>query len=132
MIFQWYLHFDKNVAFFSAVDVDNVLRKEVDMDCITPSNPHPIPHGAIQTIQGTLQQVFKHDLFADIYGPELPTISQAAKCYTPDPKWQEKSPALQDIDEIAMAKVIGKPQSPNPKVNRAASTMKRVDDRISA
>ncbi|KAK3954234.1 DNA polymerase family A-domain-containing protein [Pseudoneurospora amorphoporcata] len=35
----------QSCAFFSAVDIDHVLRKEVDMDCITPSNPIPIPHG---------------------------------------------------------------------------------------
>ncbi|KAK0123631.1 DNA-directed DNA polymerase gamma mip1 [Cadophora gregata] len=32
-------------AYFSAVDIDHVLRKEVDMDCITPSNHEKIPHG---------------------------------------------------------------------------------------
>ncbi|KAK8019356.1 DNA polymerase gamma [Apiospora arundinis] len=32
-------------AYFSAVDIDHVLRKEVDMDCITPSHSTPIPHG---------------------------------------------------------------------------------------
>lgn len=37
-------------AFFSAVDIDKVLRKEVDMDCITPSNSVPIPHGESLTI----------------------------------------------------------------------------------
>ncbi|KAL2131258.1 hypothetical protein VTI74DRAFT_5330 [Chaetomium olivicolor] len=35
----------QSCAFFSAVDIDSVLRKEVDMDCITPSNPTPIPPG---------------------------------------------------------------------------------------
>ncbi|MCJ1314006.1 DNA-directed DNA polymerase gamma mip1 [Agyrium rufum] len=35
----------QSCAFFSAVDIDKVLRKEVDMDCITPSNPIKIPHG---------------------------------------------------------------------------------------
>ena len=41
----------QSVAFFSAVDVDTVLRKEVAMDCRTPSNPlglkegHGIPSG---------------------------------------------------------------------------------------
>lgn len=29
----------QSVAFFSAVDVDQCLRKEVVMDCVTPSNP---------------------------------------------------------------------------------------------
>jgi DNA polymerase gamma 1 len=32
-------------AYFSAVDIDHVLRKEVDMDCVTPSHPQKIPHG---------------------------------------------------------------------------------------
>jgi DNA polymerase gamma 1 len=33
------------VAFFSAVDIDTVLRKEVNMDCQTPSNPHGLQKG---------------------------------------------------------------------------------------
>lgn len=35
----------QSVAFFSAVDVDLCLRKEVTMDCRTPSNPHGLTHG---------------------------------------------------------------------------------------
>ena len=35
----------QGVAFFSAVDIDNVLRKEVDMPCVTPSQPTPLPPG---------------------------------------------------------------------------------------
>ena len=35
----------QGVAFFSAVDIDSVLRKEVDMPCVTPSQPNPIPPG---------------------------------------------------------------------------------------
>lgn len=41
----------QSVAFFSAVDIDLVLRKEPTMDCKTPSNPlgleagHNIPQG---------------------------------------------------------------------------------------
>lgn len=35
----------QSCAYFSAVDIDTVLRKEVDMNCITPSNPKPIPPG---------------------------------------------------------------------------------------
>ncbi|XP_043934146.1 DNA polymerase subunit gamma-1 [Protopterus annectens] len=30
----------QSVAFFSAVDIDQCLRKEVTMDCVTPSNPN--------------------------------------------------------------------------------------------
>lgn len=29
----------QSVAFFSSVDIDQCLRKEVTMDCMTPSNP---------------------------------------------------------------------------------------------
>ncbi|KAF2710137.1 DNA polymeras-like protein gamma [Pleomassaria siparia CBS 279.74] len=35
----------QSCAYFSAVDIDHVLRKEVDMDCITPSHKDKIPHG---------------------------------------------------------------------------------------
>ncbi|KAK5085695.1 DNA-directed DNA polymerase gamma mip1 [Lithohypha guttulata] len=35
----------QSCAFFSAVDIDFVLRKEVDMDCVTPSHRTPIPPG---------------------------------------------------------------------------------------
>ncbi|KAL9106136.1 MAG: hypothetical protein Q9227_008784 [Pyrenula ochraceoflavens] len=35
----------QSCAYFSAIDIDNVLRKEVDMDCVTPSHPDPIPPG---------------------------------------------------------------------------------------
>lgn len=46
----------QNCAFFSAVDIDKVLRKEVDMDCITPSNPNPIPHGESIDIRTLLEK----------------------------------------------------------------------------
>ena len=35
----------QSCAYFSAVDIDHVLRKEVDMDCVTPSHPEKIPPG---------------------------------------------------------------------------------------
>ncbi|KAL4920460.1 DNA polymerase family A-domain-containing protein [Aspergillus aurantiobrunneus] len=35
----------QSCAYFSQIDIDHVLRKEVDMDCVTPSHPHKIPHG---------------------------------------------------------------------------------------
>jgi DNA polymerase gamma 1 len=46
----------QSCAFFSAVDIDKVLRKEVDMDCITPSNPVPIPPGESIDIVTLLEQ----------------------------------------------------------------------------
>ena len=44
----------QSCAFFSAVDIDSVLRKEVDMDCITPSHPTKIPHGESLDIHALL------------------------------------------------------------------------------
>ncbi|KAI5367827.1 Putative DNA-directed DNA polymerase, family A, palm domain, ribonuclease H-like superfamily [Septoria linicola] len=35
----------QSCAYFSAVDIDHVLRKEVDMDCVTPSHPEKIRPG---------------------------------------------------------------------------------------
>ncbi|KAK4650455.1 DNA-directed DNA polymerase gamma mip1 [Podospora pseudocomata] len=46
----------QSCAFFSAVDIDTVLRKEVDMPCITPSNPIPIPPGETVDINQLLSK----------------------------------------------------------------------------
>lgn len=35
----------QSVAFFSSVEVDQVLRKESKQDCVTPSNPHGLSKG---------------------------------------------------------------------------------------
>ncbi|KAI9667341.1 MAG: DNA-directed DNA polymerase gamma mip1 [Bathelium mastoideum] len=44
----------QSCAYFSAIDIDHVLRKEVDMDCITPSQPNAIPPGESIDIEGLL------------------------------------------------------------------------------
>lgn len=44
----------QSCAYFSAVDIDHVLRKEVNMDCITPSHPEKIPHGESVDIEQLL------------------------------------------------------------------------------
>ncbi|EMD32272.1 hypothetical protein CERSUDRAFT_162021 [Gelatoporia subvermispora B] len=46
----------QGVAFFSAVDIDHVLRKEVDMPCITPSQPNPIAPGESLDILQVLEK----------------------------------------------------------------------------
>ena len=52
-----------STAFFSAVDVDTVLRKEPASDCVTPSNPrglragHGIPFGEGLDIQQVLDKL---------------------------------------------------------------------------
>ena len=46
----------QSCAFFSAVDLDHVLRKEVDMDCVTPSHPNKIPPGETLDIDQLLEK----------------------------------------------------------------------------
>ncbi|GAO14111.1 hypothetical protein UVI_02037990 [Ustilaginoidea virens] len=46
----------QSCAYFSAIDIDHVLRKEVDMDCVTPSHSTPIPAGESLDINGLLDK----------------------------------------------------------------------------
>ena len=46
----------QSCAYFSAVDIDHVLRKEVDMPCVTPSHPDPIPPGESIDIMNLLEK----------------------------------------------------------------------------
>ena len=55
----------QGVAFFSAVDVDHVLRKEVDMPCVTPSQPTPIPPGESLDIIKVLEKTNGGSLWGD-------------------------------------------------------------------
>ncbi|GBE88836.1 hypothetical protein SCP_1402430 [Sparassis crispa] len=55
----------QGVAFFSAVDIDKVLRKEVDMPCVTPSQPVPIPPGESLDIAKVLQKTNGGSLWPD-------------------------------------------------------------------
>ena len=55
----------QGVAWFSAVDVDRVLRKEVDMPCVTPSHPDPIPPGESLDISQILEKTNNGSLWRD-------------------------------------------------------------------
>ena len=61
-------------AFFSAVDIDRVIRKEVNMDCITPSNSHPIPHGESLDIYQLLARDDVRRMLANPHSPDLSSI----------------------------------------------------------
>jgi len=87
----------QSCAFFSAVDIDTVLRKEVDMDCVTPSNPIPIPHGESIDITDLLAKgdlaLLGKDMAPDPqlasipYTPRIPVMEQlrAAESAATDP-----------------------------------------------
>ena len=58
-LFCFNLGFDdvpQGVTFFSAVDIDHVLRKEVLMPCVTPSHPEPISPGESLDIEQILEK----------------------------------------------------------------------------
>jgi DNA polymerase gamma 1 len=72
-------------AYFSAVDIDHVLRKEVDMDCITPSHHEKIPHGESVDITTLLSKPSSRldpsiiptdppNLSSIVYSPRIPVM----------------------------------------------------------
>ncbi|ORX48576.1 hypothetical protein DM01DRAFT_1309624 [Hesseltinella vesiculosa] len=70
----------QSVAFFSAVDIDHVLRKEPTMTCSTPSHEEQIEQGVVCTIDDTLAQL-EQDTRLDrddvcLLGPERPTAGR--------------------------------------------------------
>lgn len=46
----------QGIAFFSAVDVDHILRKETDMTCVTPSHPSALDCGESLDINAVLER----------------------------------------------------------------------------
>jgi DNA polymerase gamma 1 len=83
------------VAFFSGVDIDHVLRKEVDMDCITPSHPHAIPHGESLDINQLLAKGQEAFLDPNIV-PKAP-IDLAKYNYKPRPTVMSSLNSSQDL-----------------------------------
>ncbi|ROW12575.1 hypothetical protein VMCG_00078 [Cytospora schulzeri] len=68
----------QSCAFFSAVDIDHVLRKEVDMPCVTPSHSTPIPPGETIDIQQLLakgnEAFLDEAIVPEKYAPKLDGI----------------------------------------------------------
>ncbi|ANB14021.1 DNA-directed DNA polymerase gamma MIP1 [Sugiyamaella lignohabitans] len=76
----------QSVAFFSLIDIDHVLRKEVDLDCVTPSHPEAIPHGEAISIVDLLK--ICSDLAGDS-GSENPSYATS--------DYKERIPVLRDL-----------------------------------
>ncbi|KAJ5629736.1 hypothetical protein N7528_003393 [Penicillium herquei] len=89
----------QSCAYFSAVDVDHVLRKEVDMDCITPSHPHKIPHG--ETLD--IAQLLEKDEQAFLDPSITPTSPPRPENYAYEPRESVMS-ALQASNDVAFIK----------------------------
>lgn len=73
----------QSCAYFSAVDIDHVLRKEVDMDCVTPSHKDKIPHGESLDIIALLAKGEQARLDSAIVPEDAPQIEKYAESYKP-------------------------------------------------
>lgn len=89
----------QSCAYFSAVDIDHVLRKEVDMDCVTPSHPHKIPHGETFDISRLLDKDQEAFLDPSITPKSPPQPEKYA--YTPR---ESVMSTLQASDDLAFIK----------------------------
>ncbi|KAI1426964.1 DNA polymerase gamma [Xylaria sp. FL1777] len=90
-------------AYFSAVDIDHVFRKEVDMDCITPSHTTPIAAGESLDITQLLEKGADAFLDPNIvpakYAPKLEDI-----LYTPRVPVMESLAMTQDLKDLSFLK----------------------------
>ncbi|KAI1854459.1 hypothetical protein JX265_007670 [Neoarthrinium moseri] len=81
-------------AYFSAVDIDHVLRKEVDMDCVTPSHKTPIPSGEsldiVQLLQKGEEAFLDPKIVPERFAPNLEGIQ-----YTP------RVPVMESLNDPA-------------------------------
>ncbi|KAL1966841.1 hypothetical protein VTN77DRAFT_3806 [Rasamsonia byssochlamydoides] len=89
----------QSCAFFSAVDIDHVLRKEVNMDCVTPSHPNKIPHGESLDIHQLMDKGSEAYLDPSIKPIEAPAPDKYS--YTPR---KSVMSSLQNGDQIAFIK----------------------------
>ncbi|GEQ72640.1 hypothetical protein JCM33374_g6327 [Metschnikowia sp. JCM 33374] len=79
----------QSCAFFSEVDIDFVLRKEVGMECITPSHPESIPPGESFSIQKLMET---YDV-GKILGEHLGSLEKFRS-----PKFEPRTPVIHTLD----------------------------------
>ncbi|KAG2731438.1 hypothetical protein G9P44_005854 [Scheffersomyces stipitis] len=85
----------QSCAFFSEVDIDHVLRKEVSMDCVTPSNPKAIPVGESLGINQLLEVCGNGDILTDGSTPKKLKLSNY--------KYEKRVPVMKKLDEESNA-----------------------------
>ena len=88
----------QSCAYFSAIDIDHVLRKEVDMDCVTPSHPEKIPHGESLDIQQLLDK--GHSAYLDPSILARSPICVDEYTYTPREPVMAEMQAQSDTDYL--------------------------------
>ncbi|KAJ3314155.1 DNA-directed DNA polymerase gamma mip1 [Boothiomyces sp. JEL0838] len=106
------------------------LPLEVFMDCVTPSNPTPIPPGESLDIYQLLDKVFGKDKQADIYGKELDSVleynGKQLKDILPNAEVVDESFLLAQMEKKQVkAKELleGKSKEPKPPSNPSPKGM---------
>ena len=116
----------QSCAFFSAVDIDFVLRKEVDMDCVTPSHTTPIAPGESLDISQLLAKGEQARLDLSIephdrsvlelekfgYTPRRPVIESLTSGSTADTRYLRAQIATNDKELKALIKEIEAESNP--------------------
>jgi DNA polymerase gamma 1 len=82
----------QSCAYFSAVDIDHVLRKEVNMDCVTLSHPEKIPHGESIDIVQLLEKGEVSHLDSSVVSTDPPKLDNIK--YTP------RQPVMEGLDTV--------------------------------
>lgn len=126
----------QSCAYFSAIDIDHVLRKEVNMDCVTPSHPHKIPHGESLDVDQLLDKNRESFLDPSIT-PHTPPNPQQYEYVTREPVMStlqtSNNPTFikaqitkddKELREIIKNVSQNKPSSPQP--SQQASTRARA------
>ncbi|KAF2838443.1 DNA polymerase gamma [Patellaria atrata CBS 101060] len=116
----------QSCAYFSAVDIDHVLRKEVDMDCVTPSHPNKIPPGESLDIVQLLDKGKAALLDSTIIPKEIPNVDQYPYTFrqTVISTLDGKSPDLNflkaqiSIDDKELREIIKEVRPPVPRKSR--------------
>lgn len=137
----------QSCAYFSAVDIDHVLRKEVDMDCVTPSHPEKIPHGESVSINQLLDKGSAAYLDPAIvpdnpinldqhsYTPRLPVMAELRERPNVDYLKAQISTGTKELNDLIKdiskrsSTTIGATASPNtgkPSVKNSSSTRSKA------
>ena len=116
----------QSCAYFSAVDIDHVLRKEVDMDVVTPSHPESIPPGESLDIVQLLAKGDEALLDPSIKSLDPPQPEKFAYTYrqpvmeglqTPNAMPYLRAQIAPDTSELN--KIVKELKMPAPSTNRA-------------
>lgn len=83
-------------AFFSAVDIDHVLRKETNMDCVTPSNPTPIEFGESLDVNELLVRC---DTLAN-------KTKKQKRLMLSKIEYQTRVPVLEELDRVKRSQIL--------------------------